>query len=78
MQHVCGTTDIPGRTEHRYGLTYGFTPDRFQDLLDKMDDLLSTPDCKKEWQAKRERMLKDKINLAGWMVKFIEGNDSFR
>jgi len=59
--------------EHKYGLTYGFSPERFEDLLSKVEELLSMADLGEEWQRRRGRMLSEKVNLAGWMVKFLEG-----
>ena len=58
--------------EHKYGLTYGFVPGEEERMFDKIVELLSTEDLKKTWQEKRSRMLKDKIDLARWIVDFIE------
>jgi predicted glycosyltransferase len=58
--------------EYRYGLTYGFLPKDKNKVLDKVMELLKKPDLKLEWLEKRQRMLKDKIDLTKWMVNFIE------
>jgi len=58
--------------EHKYGLTYGFLPSDEERMLDKIMEFLNAGDLKKTWQEKRSRMLKDKIDLARWIVDFIE------
>lgn len=58
--------------EHKYGLTYGFLPNDEDKMLDKIMELLNRANLKQEWQEKRERMLKDKIDLTKWMVNFVE------
>ncbi len=58
--------------EHKYGLTYGFNPDQFDSLLEKVDELLYTPDLKSEWARRREIMLKDKIDVTSFWIWFVE------
>lgn len=58
--------------EHKYGLVYGFRPEKFADLLNKVSELLNTPDIKKEWQRRRWRMLSDKIDVTAFMIWFVE------
>ncbi|MGA9141522.1 MAG: hypothetical protein WBZ29_14955 [Methanocella sp.] len=42
------------------------------EAIDKAVELIRRPDVKQEWAAKRERLLKDKIDMAAYMVWFIE------
>lgn len=58
--------------EHNYGLTYGFKPENFNNLLLKVEELLANPNLKELWQEKRLKMLKDKIDVTALMVWFIE------
>jgi len=58
--------------ENKYGLTYGFTPDRFDLMLEKIRELLKMSNLKVEWQKRRERMLKDKIDVTAFLVWFVE------
>ncbi|MCD4741346.1 MAG: hypothetical protein K8R67_02525, partial [Desulfobacteraceae bacterium] len=58
--------------EHKYELTYGFKPDDFDNMLKKIDALLKLPDLKKEWQKRRKKMLKDKIDVTAFIVWFVE------
>lgn len=59
--------------EKRYGLTYAFTPDDFEKLLDKVKELLAKPDLKAEWQRRRKAMLADKIDVTAFLVWLVEG-----
>lgn len=65
----CSTLD---ELEHKYGLTHGFLPKYRDKMFDKIIELLNKPNLKLEWQEKRKKMLKDKIDLTGWMVDFME------
>jgi uncharacterized protein len=58
--------------EKKYGLTAGFTPDRFDGLLDKLKELVSRPDLKNEWRLRRRRMLADKIDVTAFWIWFVE------
>jgi predicted glycosyltransferase len=58
--------------EHKYGLTFGFKPYEFDQLLKKIDDLLEIPDLKKEWSKRKQRLLDNKIDVTSFWVWFIE------
>ncbi|MFB6340636.1 DUF354 domain-containing protein [Saccharicrinis sp. FJH62] len=58
--------------EHNYGLTYGFSPDRFDDLNKKLIEILNNPSSVKDWHQKREKLLNDKIDVTAFMIWFIE------
>lgn len=72
MQHFRWQNFLPGGTGKKYGLTFGFHPDDFEKLLQKLNELLKLPDLKEQWQARRQKLLRDKINLAAFMVWFVE------
>ncbi|MFC1717202.1 DUF354 domain-containing protein [Candidatus Poribacteria bacterium] len=56
--------------EHRYGLVYSFSS---QDkALGKALSLLSSKDIKEKWQAKRRKMLNEKIDVTQFMLDVIE------
>ena len=59
--------------EKKYGLTYAFSPDNFERLVEKLRDLLSNPGLRTEWQAKRMAMLADKIDVTSFLVWLVEG-----
>lgn len=58
--------------EHKYGLTFGFKPAFFDDVLKKVDELLNISDLKQEWKRRQLRMLEDKIDVTSFWVWFIE------
>lgn len=58
--------------EHRYGLTYAFTPDDFDKLVNKLKELLDQSDLRDLWQQKRRKMLADKIDVTAFWCWFIE------
>jgi len=58
--------------EHRYGLTFGFHPDKTDAMFAKIEELLAMPNLKEEWQRRRNKMLSDKIDVTAFMVWFVE------
>lgn len=58
--------------EHQYGLTYGFSPDCFDQLLAKAKELLQDSDTKRIWEEKRQKMLSEKIDVSAFFTWFIE------
>lgn len=58
--------------EHNYGLTYGFQPENIEQMFSKIEELLSMPNLKEEWQKRRMKLLDDKIDYAEFLTNFIE------
>ncbi len=58
--------------EHRYNLTYGFRPEQAEAMFQKIEELLSMPNLKQEWQTRRQVMLSEKIDYAEFLTWFIE------
>lgn len=58
--------------EHKYGMTYGFTPDYFDKLLEKLHEMLANPYLKEEWAEKRKKLLSEKIDVSAFFTWFIE------
>ena len=56
--------------EHTYELLYSFTD--ADDALKKSIDILKNKKSKENWMVKRERMLKDKIDVTAFMIWLIE------
>jgi uncharacterized protein len=54
----------------KYGLMF-FYPDE-KPALNKAFEILSDSKSKLEWKKKREKLLKDKIDVSAWMTDFIE------
>jgi len=60
--------------EEHYGLVFNFCDPAIaqEQAMEKAVELLQRKNLKEEWQVKRERMLKDKIDVTGFMVKLVE------
>lgn len=67
-----GCLSILEEEEKRYGLTFAYAPDQFELLVDKVRELLSLPGLKQEWMHRRQRLLKDKIDVTSFMVWLAE------
>jgi len=67
-----GRLSVPNELEEKYGLCYAFLPSDFEGFLAKVKALLQLPGLKKEWQKRRKKMLKDKIDATAFMFSFIE------
>jgi len=58
--------------EHRHELTFGFKTNNAEGLLEKLDELIQTPELKQTWKIRKEKMLLEKTDLAKWMINFFE------
>jgi len=59
--------------EHTWHLTFGFKTSEEDRLLQKISLLLSEPGLKSEWQLRKQRMLKENVNLTALWEWFITG-----
>ncbi len=73
-----GRLSVPNMLEDKYGLCYAYTPDRFGEMLDHIQQLLARDpeELKNEWQTKRQRMLQEMIDPTEFFVNYIESNKS--
>jgi len=62
--------------EHKHKLTYGIKASFPQKLYEKIRELLSMPDLQEIWQSRRTEMLKDKIDVAEFLIWWIENYPS--
>jgi predicted glycosyltransferase len=58
--------------EETYRLTYAYKPEEFDRLRERIQSLLNNPDLQSEWQRRRSKMLKDKIDVTAFMVWLVE------
>ncbi|HRX98430.1 MAG TPA: hypothetical protein P5514_15900 [Bacteroidales bacterium] len=68
-----GRLSVPNELEQQYGLCYAFQPADYDGMIKKLDELLSMPNLKAEWLQRRSRMLKDKMDVTGFLAWFVEG-----
>jgi len=58
--------------EHKYQLTFGYLPENFDNLLKKLDELLSDKNLKSNWDLRRKKMLSDKIDGTSFYLWLVE------
>lgn len=58
--------------EKVYGLTYGISSHEPDLLYAKVEELLAMPNLREEFQARREKMLSEKIDVTAFLTWFIE------
>jgi uncharacterized protein len=56
--------------ERRYGLVRHFTEDQYDMALSAIEEILATPPA--DWQAARQRLLDEKIDVTAWMIDYFE------
>ena len=67
-----GKLGIIEELEHQYGLTYGVKTSGSKKLYNKINSFINNPHLKLEFRKRCEKMLSEKINVATFMVWFIE------
>ncbi|PIP78532.1 MAG: hypothetical protein COW85_03875 [Ignavibacteria bacterium CG22_combo_CG10-13_8_21_14_all_37_15] len=67
-----GKISVMEEKEYKYGLTYNYPPDRFEDMLEKINQLLNQKNLEAEFVQKRNKMLNEKINLSLFMIWLFE------
>ncbi len=58
--------------EHKHHLTYGIKTNAPAKLLEKVQELLSIPNLKQEWQSRRTKMLGQTIDFSVFMTEMIK------
>lgn len=58
--------------EKVYGLTYGISSHEPEQLYAKVEELLAMPNLRDEFQARRKKMLSEKIDVTAFLTYFIE------
>ncbi|MEQ8910204.1 MAG: hypothetical protein RIC95_13485 [Vicingaceae bacterium] len=58
--------------EHMYELTYGFKTHQFEQLVNKLQNLMKEPELKKKWKERQTKMLKERIDLTDFWLNFFE------
>lgn len=67
-----GRIGVLEELEHKYKLTYGIKPCSPEKLIQTLENLLSIPSLWEEFQKRRIKMLKDKIDVTMFFTWFIE------
>jgi len=69
-----GRLSVPNELENKYGLCFSYAPDRFNDMLEKLEELLGRTDLQAEWQRRKNHMLKDKIDITAMMLWLVDNH----
>lgn len=67
-----GKIGVLEELEHVYHLTYGINAAEPEKLYEKINELLAIDNLEEEFQARRQKMLKDKIDLTAFFAWFVE------
>lgn len=67
-----GKISVLEELEHKYRLTYGIRTDEPGKLIDQVNDILRFNNIKSEFKKRQQKMLNDKIDVAGFCAWFIE------
>lgn len=67
-----GKISVLEELENKYGLTVGFLPGENENVITKIRELLQLKDSGTNYRAKNLHMLGEKIDVASFMVWFIE------
>jgi predicted glycosyltransferase len=67
-----GKISVLEELEKVYELTYGFSTGNPEKLIWKLTELLSHPELESVFQNRRQKMLKDKIDVTSFLIWFIE------
>lgn len=65
-----GKLSVPNEIE-KYGLCYSFQPADSEKFFEKIEDLLTIPDLKKEWGKRRDNLLKEKIDVTAFIIDLV-------
>lgn len=66
-----GKSTVIDELEKKYGLAFGFLPDKEDAALRMIQSLLSDPLTDEVWQKKRLSMLSEKEDMTAWLVSYI-------
>lgn len=67
-----GRLAVMNEKEKIYHLMYGFRTNQFENMLDKIKELLNVPDLKKIWQIRQKKMLADMEDVNDYIINLLE------
>jgi uncharacterized protein len=67
-----GRISVLEELEKTYRLTFGIKEGKSKQLIEKLNELLQIGNLRPEFQARRQKMLSEKINVTAFLVWFIE------
>lgn len=73
-----GRISVLEALEQRYQLTFGVPTDKPEQLVEKVDSLLSDANLRETFQRNRSLMLNDQIDVTAFLIWFIENHPESR
>lgn len=67
-----GKISVMEEKEFKYGLSYNYSPSRFEEMLQKIEELLQKTNLENEFANKRTKMLNEKIDLSSFLIWLFE------
>ena len=67
-----GKISVMEEKEVKYGLSFNYPPSRFEEMFDKISELLKNDNIKAGFQEKRMKMLEEKTDLSAFMIRLFE------
>lgn len=67
-----GLCSVIEEIEQQYELAFGFRPGQENEFFAKIEELISDPQTASHWSSKRERLLRDKVDLNKWMLDLFD------
>ena len=68
-----GKISVLNELETKYQLTHSYHINDETNFLNKIDELINTPDLRSIYQERRNKMLNDKIDLTAFLIWLFEG-----
>jgi uncharacterized protein len=78
VSDFAGKISVLEELEHKYGLTYGINPSDEHGLLEKFNALTDNTNLKETFQARKMRMLADKIDVTSFLTWFLSNYPTSR
>lgn len=67
-----GRISVMEEKEDKYGLSFNFSPSRFEDMIVNLQELLAKPNFKEDFNYRKQMMLNDKIDLSAFLIWLFE------
>jgi len=67
-----GKISVMDEKEAKYGLSFNYSPNEFNDMYSKLQEVLSKKNFKEEFKQRREVLLSEKIDLSNFMIWLFE------
>lgn len=72
MNSFAGRLSIPNEIENRFGLCYSYLPHEFEEMKNRIAELVVRQDLKEEWKERRQKMLDKKIDLTSFLIRLVD------